>query len=252
MKKVNSRSLWLALLLAAALLLPTPSFAQIYVGVYGGATIPHKTDISLLNRPVDRGFGPESRGIVGDAEFDAGAVAGGRVGYWFKPLPYAGVELEGYRANAKISDLNIEGFTIPIDEEVDLDVYTVALNFLFRYPYGPIQPYGGMGMGVAYTRVDDFKFDTPVALSGEFSLIDIPAGTTFSSDDKTTMAFQLMAGLKVFITDNISLSAEYKWGLLGNDFEFKGPPGARLDFPTETSHVSVGIEFHFGPGVKKQ
>ena len=71
MKKVNSRSLWLALLLGAVFLTPTPSFAQTYVGVYGGGAFPHNVEMTVPSFGI----------TIPDVEFEEGAIVGARVGY---------------------------------------------------------------------------------------------------------------------------------------------------------------------------
>jgi opacity protein-like surface antigen len=186
MMKVRSRALWLAILIGAVLLTPTPGFAQVYVGGYGGAVLPD------------------------GADFDPGVMAGVRIGYWNEVVnaPYAGVEVEVYGG-------------LPENKGTDLDMLALGINGLFRYPYGPIQPYGGVGLGVVYGEVE--------------------------GDDDTAVAFQAMGGVRGFIKDNVALFAEYKWvSVYLDELEFKG---IELDY--SASNVFGGIEFHFGPSVHK-
>ena len=93
MDTVKSRSIWMTILLGALLMVPTQSFAQTYIGVYGGVNIPHDADATLLD-PVLLGPAPFS----GEIEFDPAVIAGARVGYWLEAydLPYFGVELDFY------------------------------------------------------------------------------------------------------------------------------------------------------------
>ncbi|MFQ5893570.1 MAG: hypothetical protein ACE5H5_04575, partial [Nitrospinota bacterium] len=72
MDRGKSRSLFLVLVFGVALLIPTPGFAQVYVGGYVGAAIPHDADTS--------GKGELSGVSFSDTEFDAGVMVGGRVG----------------------------------------------------------------------------------------------------------------------------------------------------------------------------
>lgn len=187
MGNVRSRALWLAIVIGAVLQTPTPGFAQMYVGGYGGAVIP---DV---------------------AEFDAGATAGARIGYWNQAAnaPYAGVEVD------------VSG-GLPEFQDKDLDMLTIGFSALFRYPYGPIQPYGGVGLGVVYGEIE--------------------------SDGDTAFALQPKGGVRGFIKDNVALFVEYKWvKVYFDDLEIKD---IVLDYGA--SHVVGGIEFHFGPGVHQK
>ncbi len=49
MDRVKTCSIWVAILLGAFLMVPTQSFAQTYIGVYGGVNIPHDADATLLD-----------------------------------------------------------------------------------------------------------------------------------------------------------------------------------------------------------
>ena len=222
-----SRPLVLVFLLAVVLLAPTHSFAQMYVGIYGGGAFPEDSDIEIEVPVVNLlGLGDSTFGfdVVGDAEFDPGVMVGGRVGYWFEGVPIVGAEVDFYWANPEVS-LKVAGPSLPIDE--DLGVYTGVINLLVRYPYWPIQPYGGFGVGIV--NVD------------------------FAGDSETAVAFQFMVGVRGFITDNIALFTEGK--VVGSRLNFKGElKGSveKLKFDYIAPHVYGGIEYHFGSGVKKR
>ena len=143
-------------------------------------------------------------------------MAGARVGYWMEALdlPFFGVEAEFYWAGP---------------ESGDLTLLTGAFNVLARYPYGPVQPYAGVGVGVVYADAD----------------VNVRPFAPPFNDDDVNAALQLMGGLRGFVTDNVALFAEYKWVL--TEFEFEGP-GTTLEIDYSTSHVYGGIEYHFGAG----
>ena len=237
----KSRSIWLAILLGALLIVPTQSFAQIYVGAYGGAVFPHDADTE--------GTGDASDVSLSDTEFDVGVMFGARVGYWLEALdlPFIGVEGEFYWSLPEVSDQTVTlggavSGSVPI-QEADFDVGTIGLNLLARYPYGPIQPYAGVGLAILFADVDDIKNSDPILVTlGGVPLGVIPAGTTFiTGDDDTAVGLQLMGGVRGFVTDNVALFAEYKWVLA--EFEFQD---IELDY--SASHVYGGIEWHFGTG----
>ena len=232
MKKVNSRSLWLALLLGAVFLTPSPSFAQMYVGVYGGATFPHNAEMTVPSFGI----------TIPDVEFEDGAMVGARVGYWFESLPFFGLETELYWAGPKISAQSLTvtaagaSGTIPI-QEADFEVLTTGINALLRYPHETFQPYLGVGVGFVTGEFDAVKTSAPVG--------DIPTGTTFLEGGDDAIALQLIGGARVFVTKNIALFGEYKW--ITTEFE-----GENVEIDYNAHHAYGGIEYHFGPGVKKK
>ncbi|MCH7922691.1 MAG: porin family protein [Nitrospinae bacterium] len=218
MDTAKSRSLWLAILLGALLMVPTQSFAQVYIGGYGGVAIPHDADATIVDPAL---LGPIA--ISGEVEFDPEVIAGARVGYWLEALdlPYFGVELDFYWTDPELDRFKLAGLSIPIDG--DLTIISGGLNGLVRYPYGPIQPYAGVGGAIVYGDLD---------LSG-------------SRDDDVSVALQLMGGVRGFVTDNVALFAEYKWVLTEFEFDDKG---SKLELDYSTSHIYGGIEWHFGTG----
>ena len=228
MDRGKTCSLWLAILLGAVLMVPTQSFAQIYVGAYGGAVFPHDADTE-----VDAVSGiPFPVLALSDIEFDTGVMFGARVGYWLEAigLPYFGVEGEFYWGIPEISgqDVTLVGVTIPI-QEADFNVGTIGINLLARYPYGPIQPYLGGGLAILFADVDDIKLSVP------------PGDVFLRGDNDTAVGLQLMGGLRGFVTDNVALFAEYKFVI--SELEFQD---FELDY--RASHVYGGIEWHFGTG----
>ncbi len=213
MDRGKSRSVWLAILLGSLLMVPTQSFAQIYVGGYGGVAIPHDADAEIRV--------PGFVGLSGEIEFDASVIAGARVGYWFEnfDLPWLGVEFDAYWENPELDRFKIAGLSFAIDD--DLIVLSGGINGLVRYPYGPIQPYAGVGVGVVYAEIDQIN------------------------DEDVVASLQLVGGVRGFVSDNLALFAEYKFVL--TEFEFN-EAGASLEVDYTASNIYGGIEWHFGTG----
>jgi len=239
MDTAKSRSLWLAILLGALLMVPTQSFAQVYVGAYVGGVIPHDAD------SIGKG---EAEGLsFGDTEFDGGVMFGARVGYWLEALdlPFFGVEGEFYWGIPEFAGQNItvgSVISIPV-QEADFNVGTIGINLLVRYPYGPIQPYGGVGLAILFADIDDVKLSGPATLtidSESFSLGEA-GDIVFVGGNDTAVGLQLMGGLRGFVTDNVALFAEYKWVLAELEFQ-------EIELDYSASHVYGGIEWHFGTG----
>ena len=215
MDRVKTRSLWLAILLGALLMVPTESFAQIYIGGYGGVSIPHDSDAEVTIPSLDL------VNSSGEFEFDPAVIAGARLGYFFEnfDLPWLGVEFDAYWTNPELDRFKTAGRNVAFDD--DLIVLSGGINGLVRYPYGPIQPYAGVGVGVVYADLDK------------------------PNDEDVVASLQLVGGVRGFVSDNLALFAEYKFVL--TDFEFQAG-GASLDLDYNASNIYGGIEWHFGTG----
>ncbi len=246
MNRVRSCSIWLAILLGALLMLPTQSFAQWYGGVYGGAVFPQDADTE-----ASAAFGITGLISSSDIEFEPGVMFGGRIGYWMEALdiPWFGLEGEFYWGIPQVEDQQITlggvvsggPFTV---QETDFDIATVAVNLVARYPYGPIQPYVGIGGAWTFADLDNIKLkeSARVSVPGEDELVTIPAGTiVFKGDDDDAFGLQLMGGLRGFVTDNVALFAEYKWVL--TELEL-----GDITFDYRAHHIYGGIEYTFGTG----
>ncbi len=68
--------------------------------------------------------------------------------------------------------------------------------------------------------------------------------TTSTPIKDTAPALRLIGGVRVFLNDDVALFGEYKY--VKADFEFES-----LELDYEADQVYGGIEFYFGPGVKK-
>lgn len=268
MGRVKLCFLTLAVIFSSALLVPQKAFAQLYVGTYAGAALPHKADASInevfirekFTEALLRGASVSSLNVsASDAEYDPGLTWGVRVGYWMEGLgmPFLGLETEFYTSFPKISDNTLTldalytsstggsaAFSAPI-AEAELDLYTVGLNLLARYPKERLQPYGGAGLGIVRGEITKLEsVGGPSALLGgsRVSLSRPGEDRVIISDvDDTSFGLQLIGGLKGFIDESTALTLEYRY--LTTDFDFRG-----LELDYDSSHVLVGIEFFTSPG----
>jgi opacity protein-like surface antigen len=257
---------WCALII----IVPTPCFAQMYVGIYGGAAFPLEAETSagslllekIANEGAEDGVVVSSLSInVSDTEFDAGWMIGGRVGYWLQEYPFLALEGDlswsfpkisrqsavfqtSFIANGTQGSPTVE---VPI-ESADLQVTTLGINIIARYPYSTIQPFVGVGFGLVGGFVDDVKLSNDVTFSVDGTTFTLEGGEDIyklKSDDDWVGALQLIGGVRGFIHDNVALFVEYKY--VTTEFEFHP---IKLDY--DTSHVYGGIELFFGPGVVKR
>lgn len=249
------------------LLVPNLGFAQMYVGVYGGAAFPSEAETSarsllfqeITNEAAEDGVVVSSLSInIEDTEFDPGWLIGGRVGYWLLDYPFLALEGELRWSFPKISKQSVALKTsylangtsvsptvdVPI-EEADLQVTTLGINILARYPYSAIQPYGGVGFGLVGGFVDDVRLSEDVTFSAGGTTFTLEGGDDIyklKSDDDWVPALQLIGGVRGFIHDNVALFAEFKY--VTAEFEFHP---IQIDY--DASNVYGGIEFYLGPGV---
>lgn len=244
-------SRFLALAALINILTPGICLGQMYVGPYFGATFPHEAELeptSLLSQD----FGGASV-TISDVDFDPDAVVGGKVGYWLEALdlPFLGLEAEVYGAFPKFSDqdvtVTISGpnggyFNVPM-EDTDIDVTTVGFNLLARYPTGPLQPYGGVGVGIVHADMKKAKIE-PVWLT---SIGGVPSafrdGILFEDGDDVSPGLQVIGGVRGFFSEYAAVYVEYKW--LKSEFEIRD-----IEVDYSASYVYGGIEFYLSPGFK--
>lgn len=260
MKKGNSHSLWLALLLGTVFLTPTPSFAQMYVGAYGALANP------TLSSDPPSGVDIIADGSLTGLEFQGlftcvanPYVVGGRIGYWLKALnaPYLGVEVDAYKASEKIvcqeSYQNQPKTIVTPIEHANVDLAAVAVNALARYSFTDLQSengwfpggnvYAGVGAGVIHAEVDDIalKHYAPHPEGRRLGLIT--GETTVVKGGKATApVLHVIAGGRIYITDNAAFFMEMKW--VTADL-----PLQEWELDYDSLHFNVGLEVHFGPGV---
>jgi opacity protein-like surface antigen len=211
MKKV----LFVIVLVGVVFVFAGLSYAESYVSGYIGAAIPHDSDAS-----DNTGIGGS-----GEVEFDAGVAVGGKIGYWFteQNIPSFGLEID---FNGHFPDTDkLDVFGIGLDLDADVDVYSITVNALLRYPEGGLRPYAGVGLGWFFADIDDGTI----------------LGLPFKGDDDSVFGWQLLTGVDLFINPNVSVFAEYKYSQA--DFEFGGGIGVDVDY--EVSQIYGGISLHF-------
>ena len=97
-------------------------------------------------------------------------------------------------------------------------VTTVGVNFIARYPGRTFQPYVAVGVGAAIAHIGDTA--------------------TVRSDTDVPPAWNVLAGLRAFMTPKIAVFREYKY--TGATFKFDQAFGA-LVVSAETTEHSMSL-----------
>ncbi len=247
--RTASRILFSALL--CGLLGASPAAAEWYVSGYAGVSIPTDQDV---DGNANAGGIVLLNGTFKDVDPNTSVVFGGKVGHFLESLPFLGLEVEGYHFSPDADSQTVQAsgtilpgiFPIPVAGQVtlgnvDVGVTSIGLNAVFRlqlgesdaYPKGRFQPYAGAGLGIFFANLE-----TTVV-------------TAKNDDTDTAVGPQVLAGLKFFITEHLSLFGEYKF-IHAPNFEFElsetvmGTP-VNLKLETDiTSHLFYGgIAYHF-------
>lgn len=271
-----SRWRWRSLSTCATLLLgtlalglPAPAQGELYLAVFGGTAFSEskttKTRLELNGTTL-------LDGQFREVDFQSSPLVGGKIGY-FLPRPlfdgslpllagHIGAELEFYytkpRAPRQTVTFTGTGLAAPASGELsiqsaDFEIYTLALNILYRmpflpeagFPYGRVQLYGGGGAGAfiatMYTRT------SPLDPNRRIQDTDVEPGV------------QAVGGVKVFLLRNLALFAEYRFAHTSEfTFDFKQHGTASPSFgggpATETArdrsdstqhHAAFGIAVHW-------
>ncbi len=216
----------------AVLLGFSPASAEWYVSGYAGLAIPIDQDVDVtVSIP-----GASGTGTLKDVDLDTSAVFGGKVGYFFEDWPYFGLEVEAYHFSPDASSQTVLLSGIPVSINGDVAVTGIAVNAILRgmtgksdaFPEGRFHGYIGVGPGLFISN------------------LEIP--TTPSLDDTSTVVGgQVLAGVKFFVIENLSLFGEYKFVFM-DEFEFEfSAPGVTTTFKSgiTTNLIYGGIAYHF-------
>lgn len=202
--------LFVAWLSIATFGVPGPASAEWYVAGEAGPNFADRlTGVSGTN-----GFA----GLQApDFDLKNSVSYGAKLGY-FPEHGWFGIEGEVLQTTPNIKNLD----DIP---GIHLRITNVGINFLARYPGRTFQPYAGAGAGVVIAHLSD--------------------SATTQSDTDVTGGWNVLAGLRAFVTPYVAVFTEYKYtgatlrfdqafGTVGG---FEGTYGAQL--------VLFGLSYHF-------
>jgi opacity protein-like surface antigen len=175
---------------------------------------------------------PGSR--VSAQSLDESILYGGKIGHYFKAVPWLGLEAEVYNTTPHIKQqmTTFSGPSGPVGSVelpgVNFRVLTIApLNLMFRYPGTRLQPYIGVGPGIFMARIHDSSIT-----QGE------------SSQSSTKFGLNALIGLRYHFTRHVSAFVEGKFNYVRFSFaenqNFFG-----FDARYSPVHGAFGLSVHF-------
>lgn len=216
------------LLTAGALALATPAAAQSlqdpYGFVFGGVTFEGASDF-------DGVIGGAANSV--DTDYDAGGQFGLGVGATLAPNFRAEIELSYSEQDADAIFFSGNGAGAEINVGGGLRTTTLFANALYDFETnGPITPYIGAGLGVAFVE-QDLVYGPGVRVS----------------DDDTVFATQLIAGGAYDLSDSLALTADVRYRRLfdieSNRFAPTGASTGLISGDYDDFSVNVGLRFRF-------
>ncbi len=209
------------------------SYAETYIAGQFGVTLPSVAGKSLGEGELTgQLIVPGAR--VSAQSLDESILFGGKIGHYFKAVPWLGLEAEAYHTTPHIRQqpITFSGPSGPVGTVelpgVHFRVLTIApLNLMFRYPGTRLQPYIGFGPGIFMARIND-----PSITQGD------------SSQSSTKFGLNALAGLRYYFTRHMSIFAEGKFNYVRFSFE-ENSNFFGFDATYMPIHASGGLSVHF-------
>jgi opacity protein-like surface antigen len=198
-----------------------PACAEMYVGGQAGVNFADRIN-SIAGTGASAGVPDLDPNPNPDFDLQNSITYGGKIGY-FPGHSWYGIEGEVFHTTPHIKQFEPEpGIQ---DTGFHMRVTTVGVNFIARYPGHTFQPYAGVGVGAAIARIGD-------------SLV-------VRSDTDVSTAWNVLVGLRAFVTPKIAVFTEYKY--TGSTFEFDQALGSLGGFSGNyrAQHVLGGLSYHF-------
>ena len=186
-------------------------------------------DDGPIRRMLERTLAAEGYGVSGtgdltgveprspDFDLKNSISYGAKLGY-FPEHSWFGIEGEVLQTTPHIKNLDN-------DPGIHLRVTTVGINFLARYPGRTFQPYVGVGVGTAIAHLSDTA--------------------TVQSDTDVTSGWNVLAGLRGFVTPYVAIFTEYKYTGATLRFNHAFVTGGGFEGVYRAQHVLVGLSYHF-------
>lgn len=204
----------------------------VYVGVFGGYTF--SPDASWEDHVFNYDLDVQETGIFGV-----------KFGGTHPTVKYFSIELEYSYLNP---DVDRTVFTTAGSDyyaiEGDVKIHNFMFNTIFKYPEGKIHPYLGLGLGFSY-------FDFSVTSTSQLNGVSYNARRSY---DDTVFAWQVLAGVDIELTNNLSLDIGGRYfdteslndsydDDYYDDYDYDHYDGPTLDY--RTFMVTLGLKFRF-------
>ena len=172
-------------------------------------------------------------GSFQDFDLQNSITYGAKVGY-FPGHSWYGIEAEAFHTTPHIKSFNDDPRTTGFDPVpgTHFRLTTVGVNFIARYPGRSFQPYVGAGVGAAIAHIQD-----TTAVPG--SILPI------RSDSDLATAWNVLVGLRAFLTPHIAVFTEYKYTGATLRFDEAFGPDGGFSGNYRAQHVLGGLSYHF-------
>ncbi|MEN6317283.1 MAG: outer membrane beta-barrel protein [Syntrophaceae bacterium] len=222
MKKVSSSFAILIFVIAVSLFPLNTASAQSnwYVGVFGGYAFSSDASLSFYDYDYYYNYNYKY-----DVDVQEAWVFGVKFGYTPPVLKYFSFEFEYSYLNPDVDRTVFpRAGTKYATVEGDIKLNNFMFNAIAKYPTGKIHPY--VGAGVGFSHMD-------VSLSTTSS-----AGSSGSiSNDDTVFAWQVLLGVEIDLTNNLSMDIGYRY--------FSAENGSDDDYDDDHDHYHYYHDTHF-------
>lgn len=204
---------------------------QPYIGINGGVSLKDQVDVD-----IDSGNDTYNNAAFADTKLglDADVVIGYDFGA-FRLEAEGGYKRAGYDGLTVVNSAILPGgLTVPsgtvVQNERDLEIWSGMVNALVEFGNDDgFQVFGGGGVGVANMRL-------PVEVAGVGTVID---------DNATDFAWQLLAGARLAVSDNLDLGVKYRY-FVAENFDLQGANGRDLRADYTAHSVLASLTYNFG------
>ena len=204
------------------------AYAESYVAGQIGLVFPLKATGESEVSGGSFGGGTSSTNPV----FKNSVLGGARLGHYFASIPWFGFSTEVYYSTPNLAQqaLNVTPSGSAPNQIVRLSGQSMRSviwnnNLEFRLPGAQVEPYGGVGLAVMFTHLQD--------------------GTTGIGRSSTSPGLNVYIGGRYWATERVTLFAEWKYNYIPSlSFD---PTGSLVGFSTNftTINVAFGAGYHF-------
>lgn len=231
MKKLYSAFAFFVFIIALSLFPFNTASAQVggYISVFGGYTFSPDASLSYHNYNYYYNYNDDY-----DIDIQDTWAFGFKLGYTPPPLRFFSFEFEYSYLNPDVDKTVLyHAGTNYAAIEGDIKFNNFMFNAIMKYPEGIIHPYIGAGLGFSYIDV---------------SISATSTARSYSNDD-TVFAWQILAGVEIDLTNNLSMDIGYRYFATesnhnyDHDYYYNEYDNTPLEY--STSMVTLGLKYRF-------